>query len=186
VELLLPPSISLGYRPVHHQLIGSTWGQPVDDFWAIIYSRFNIPSDHLFPMTTHTGESIYPYFNCGVYVVRPEYGLMKRWQDDFLNLYQDPVIQGYYQQDDKYAVFIHQVVFTGVMLAELRQEQLFELSPSHNYPLHLHHDVPEEQRPSSIWDLVSARYESIFWEDDWQSHPLVDEKFIEWLIGKRL
>lgn len=181
VDLLIPDPVALGYRPVHHRLIGAPWGEPPDAFWQMIYDYFEVPESHLFPMTTHVGEEIYPYYNCGTFVTRPSLGLMSRWAEEFQQYYRQAEIKAYYRVDPKYAIFIHQVIFTAVMLAELGIEQVRELNPAYNYPLHLHADIPPELQAASTTDLVTARFEDIFETGDWQEHPTLDEATIAWL-----
>ncbi|MHA1943294.1 MAG: hypothetical protein ACW96M_02755, partial [Candidatus Thorarchaeota archaeon] len=36
-KFLLQVGKSLGYRPVHHALIGSRFNEPLDSFWSLIY-----------------------------------------------------------------------------------------------------------------------------------------------------
>ena len=173
-ELLIPPGISLGYRPVHHQLIGSTWDSALDAFWRLIYQVCAVPEENLFPMQTHTGELIRPYFNAGVYVIRPENELPSQWLETFLECYREPQFKDFYQQDQRYAIFMHQAIFTGVLLHHLKSEQVLELSPKINYPLHLHDDIPVNQRPATIDDLVTVRYENIFDQPDWMQLPITN------------
>ena len=122
-------------------------------------------------MVTHTGEQIHPYFNAGIYIIRPENGLLTQWRDLFLKWYQQPQFKAYYKKDQLYAIFIHQAIFTGILLRNLKPEEMSELSPKINYPLHLHDDIPVDQRPAAIDELVTVRYEQIFDEPDWMQLP---------------
>ncbi|MCK4897861.1 MAG: hypothetical protein KAS38_03755, partial [Anaerolineales bacterium] len=73
VELLLQPEKQLGYRPVDHTLIGSTYVEPIDSFWEMIYNDCHVERDRIFPMTASADENVIrPYFNAGMLVVRPE------------------------------------------------------------------------------------------------------------------
>jgi hypothetical protein len=69
----LPEGVSLGYRPVMHQLIGSLYSLPPDEFWTRVYDMLRVPPEAVFPMTTIGDEkTIRAYFNAGLLVVRPE------------------------------------------------------------------------------------------------------------------
>ncbi|HBX68737.1 MAG TPA: hypothetical protein DEH25_04980 [Chloroflexi bacterium] len=171
-EFLLSPGKTLGYRPVHHQLIGAAWGHPLDDFWRLIYEICEVPDENTFPMLTHTGEQIYPYFNAGMFIVRPERGLLTQWLERFQSWYRQPQLRGYYEKNQLYAIFIHQAIFTGVLLAALSPLEMQLLSPKINYPLHLHADIPAAQRPATIAELVTVRYESIFDDSGWRQLPI--------------
>jgi len=179
-ELLIPIGKALGYRPVHHKLIGPAWDQPLDAFWSLVYEACNVSQENNFPMTTHTGEKIRPYFNAGIFVLRPERGLLTQWRDEFLKWYRQPRFQAFYEKNQLYIIFIHQAIFTGVLLAALKPEEMQLLSPKINYPLHLNQDIPAEQRPATIDELVTARYESIFDEPDWRQLPIM-EPLKSWL-----
>ncbi len=185
-EFLLPPGATLGYRPVHHKLIGPSWGEPLDPFWSRILHSCEVPEDRQFQMTTHTGENTRPYFNAGTFVIRPEKGLMEEWQSRFMKLYNLPKFQVFYQSDNRYFIFMHQAVFTGVMLRELDCAEMFELSPKINYPLHLHSEIPMERRPSSLNDLTTVRYENIFDTLDWQEDLSILQPLRPWLEAQLL
>jgi len=79
-ELLLPSNKTLGFRPVHHTLIGSRYDEPLDPFWTLIYRYCNVPETRVFPMMTHVdGTRIRPYFNAGLLVTRPVRRLLQGW-----------------------------------------------------------------------------------------------------------
>jgi hypothetical protein len=177
---LIAADKALGYRPVHHKLIGPAWDEPLDSFWQLVYEICKVPDENLFPMTTHTGERIRPYFNAGMFIVRPERGLLAQWQDVFLKWYRQDQFQAYYQKDQRYAIFIHQAIFTGVLLHNLKPKEMYKLSPKVNYPLHLHGDIPADQRARTINELVTVRYENIFDEPFWKQLPIT-ESFKSWL-----
>ena len=91
-----------------------------------------------------------------------------------------PEFMNYYEQNQRYAIFIHQAVFTGVLLHYLKPEEMAKLSPKMNYPLHLHNDIPADQRPAMVNELISVRYENIFDQPDWQQLP-IKEPLRSWL-----
>jgi hypothetical protein len=179
-EFLISADKKLGYRPVHHKLIGPTWDEPLDPFWQLVYEICEVPDDNLFPMTTHAGEQIRPYFNAGMFIVRPQSGLLVQWRDVFLKGYRQPQFQAYYQKNQLYAIFIHQAIFTGILLHNLKVAEMYELSHKVNYPLHLHNDIPDNQRPGTINELVTVRYENIFDEPGWKHLPIT-EPLKSWL-----
>lgn len=181
-EFLLPAGKVLGYRPVHHKLIGTAWGSPLDDFWTLIYKSCHVPEGQQFKMVTHTGEEINPYFNAGTYIVRSERGLLSAWRDTFLRLYQQPEFQVFYDLNRLYAIFIHQAIFTGVLLQELSLNEIQELSPKINYPLHLHSEIPEEIQSQNIHKLTTVRYENIFANREWQNSLPISEQLLNWLM----
>lgn len=150
----------LGYRPVHHQNIGSPLSQSPDAFWQQIYTHCQVPDSRIFMMETCFREGIRPYFNAGMLITRPEERLMHAWLDAFQSTYQHPDFKPFYG-DWKYAIFMHQAVLSGVILNRYEQEDLLKLPEMYNYPLHMHKDYPKVRRIRRLGDLKTARYENI-------------------------
>jgi hypothetical protein len=158
-DFALPTGKYLGYRPVHHQNVGSSFGQPPDDFWQQIFSHTQVPEDHNFRMETCYREEVWPYFNAGILAVRPELGILRQWADVFTQTYQHPDFIPFYQ-NQLYAIFMHQAILSGVILQKLHPKKLISLPESYNYPLHMHKNYPAEGKIKRLSDLVTARYES--------------------------
>ena len=55
-EFLLQAQFQLGYRPVHHQNIGSVFDQPPNAFWRQIYRHCAVPEEHIFAWRPVTGN----------------------------------------------------------------------------------------------------------------------------------
>jgi hypothetical protein len=183
---LLPDGKSLGYRPVHHTNVGSRYGEPLDPFWELIYSLCGVPEDRVFPMRTHMdGEVLRPYFNAGCHATRPGRGLLRAWRDAFLKVYREPALLDLYHENRAYEVFVHQAVFTGVVLAACSPNEILELPRGYNYPLHLHGEDVTEHRPSSLEELVTIRHEGFYADPDWAGRMPAGEPLKQW-IAERL
>ncbi len=161
-DFILDAKITLGFRPVHHALIGSRYEEPLDLFWTRIYDYCEVSDELIFPMTGHTdGVKIRPYFNAGFLIIRPEKKVLQTWQKTFLGIYQKPDFQEFYTKDGRYAIFMHQAVLSGVILSSLKREEMEELPSGHNYPLHLYEEDVTEGRPGSIDELITVRHEGL-------------------------
>ena len=161
-DLLLQGDRCLGFRPVHHTLVGSRYDEPLDPFWTLVYRCCNVPEDHVFPMTAHVdGERIRPYFNAGLLIVRPEKGLLRAWYDRFFQVYQSPEFQVFYERDQRYVIFAHQAILSGVLLSALAPDEMQELPPTYNYPLHLYEEDVTDCRPARLEDMVTCRHEEL-------------------------
>ncbi len=180
-EFRLPSGISLGYRPVHHKLLGISWDQEPDPFWRLIYQYCQASPEDDFPMVTHVGEKIHPYFNAGVFVVRPELGILKQWWKVFEECFRAAPFQPFYEKNELYAVFLHQALFTGILINLLDRGEMQLLNPAINYPLHLHHDIPPDLRAKRIDDLVTVRYENSFSDPDWQQNFPISQELKGWI-----
>ncbi|MBN2045649.1 MAG: hypothetical protein JW757_11555 [Anaerolineales bacterium] len=168
-DFILPADKVLAYRPVHHQNIGSSFNQPIDEFWQKIYSHTQTPEDRLFKMVSCYREEVRPYFNAGILAVRPEFGTLQKWAEVFERSYKHPDFTPFYQ-NQRYAIFMHQAVLAGVILHQLSPGQTISLPESYNYPLHMHADYPPEGKVSQLFNLVTARYESSRELPDFLSH----------------
>jgi hypothetical protein len=162
-DFLLPDSISLGYRPVMHKLIGSRYSEPPDEFWARVYDKLGVSTASIFPVRTPVDrETIRAYFNAGLLVVRPEMGVLRKWPECFAILYTDTVFVDWCKHDQKRAIFLHQVALAGDILSTLRKADMIELPATYNYSLFLRDKYPASLRPASLDDVVLFRHEFIF------------------------
>lgn len=184
LEFILPEDKSLAYRPVHHQLLGTSWGEEPDEFWRIVYQHTGALPERDFQMVTHAGEEIRPYFNAGSYAVRPERGILGSWWRNFQSSYQASAFQEFYKRSRRYAIFMHQAILTGTIQSLVDQAELLALSPLINYPLHLHGAVPEDQRPKRIDDLVTVRYENILAKDGWEEALPFSKELAGWITSR--
>lgn len=165
----LPPSAALAYRPVMHNVIGPLYGQPLDAFWEIIFTACGVPHHWLFSMQTVTDRvQLYPYFNAGLLVLRPQLGLLRAWLQEFTRLYQHPDLLPLYAQKRLYAIFVHQAVLAGVLLARLAPEQMRLLPPEYNYPLNLYARDRSPNRPARLEPLTTFRFEDVFEDPAWE------------------
>ena len=160
IDFILDEGKNLGFRPVHHTLIGSIYSEPIDPFWELIYQKCHVSDDKIFPMKTHVDHNILrPYFNAGFLIVRQKMGLLQAWWDKFKGLYKDSAFQAFYEKNEIYTIFIHQAILAGVILSQMEKLQLQELSFAYNYPLHLYAESPAEYQPKNLNELVTVRYE---------------------------
>lgn len=183
-EFILEDKFSLGFRPVHHKLLGTSWGEAPDEFWQQVYQHCGADPEQDFMMVSHAGERIRPYFNAGCYALRPERGVLARWWDNFQSSYQAPEFQSFYEENSLYAIFMHQAVLTGTILSSLDRNELKALSPSFNYPLHLHQDIPEKLQVRDVADLMTARCESIFDQPGWKEVLPISDELAAWITSR--
>jgi hypothetical protein len=99
--------------------------------------------------------------NAGLLVVRPEKNLLRTWRDTFFRQYQTPKFRAFYEQDRRYVIFVHQAILTGVLLSALTRDEMEELPPAYNYPLHLYEEDVTKDRPAALGDLVTCRHEGL-------------------------
>jgi hypothetical protein len=184
--LTLPDGKVFGYRPVDHTLIGSPVAKPIDPFWSLIYNYCGLDSRPVTPMRTSVDEqTMRPYFNAGMLVVRPQQKLLQAWAENFKSFYTLPAFTPFYGQDFLYRLFFHQAVLAGTILAQTEDDARQELPPLVNYPLHMHAAYPASRRPARLNDVITFRYDTLAEEPHWEQIIPIDEPLKRWLIEQR-
>jgi hypothetical protein len=185
-KFILKEGMSLGYRPVHHKLLGLKYDEPLDTFWSAVYEFCNVPNERVFAMKPQVENlTIRPYFNAGCLVVRPEKSLFQSWHDTFLKVYQEPVFLKSYQEDSRYAIFVHQAILSGVILSRMTNDEIEELPANYNYPLNLYFEDITDSRPDSLEECISVRHEGFYRNLDWASKMPARNELKDW-IAERL
>ncbi|MDH4265148.1 MAG: hypothetical protein OEW45_05865 [Deltaproteobacteria bacterium] len=190
-EFLLEQNLSLGYRPVMHKNIGSLYSEPPDKFWSRIYEKLYITQSSLFPMITPADQdTLRPYFNAGLLVVRPRAGILRKWAEYFPILYKDSILVDMCEQDRLKKIFLHQVALVGAILNTLKQEETVDLSLRYNYPIFFKAMYGATKEFDSLDNVVTLRYDVYFSnpEPDWARKLKGPEKIISWLkerLGKK-
>ncbi|MFX1416526.1 MAG: hypothetical protein ACFFC0_06915 [Promethearchaeota archaeon] len=184
---LLQKGKSLGYRPVHHKLLGSSIEEPLDEFWTLIYEHCGVPEDQVFTMKTHVEDiPIRPYFNAGSLIVEPDIKILQTWLDTFLRVFQRSEYLEFYNQDIRYEVFMHQAVLTGVILSNLSNRRMVELPSSYNYPLNLYAEDKTKNRPESLEECVTVRHEGFYKDSSWMKKIPAKKRLKEWIAEQLL
>lgn len=185
-EFILPANAALGYRPVFQKNIGLPYNQPIKSFWLNIFQDCKTAKDCLFPMPTAVDlQEIYPYFNVGLLILRPELKMCRKWRNNFAAIFQAEKYQPYFNEKI-YRVFVHQAVFTATALTYLAEFDLLCLSDRVNYSLYFHDKYCKEQKKASDNQLINLRHEW-FWDNpDWQKILPADEPLKSWIIQHRI
>lgn len=184
--LSLPEDKVFGYRPVDHTLIGSPASQPIDPFWSLIYTYCGQDSQQVTPMRTSVDQqTLRPYFNAGMLVVRPQQKLLQAWAANFKSFYTLPAFTPFYDQDFLYRLFFHQAVLAGTIIAQTEDTDRLELPYLVNYPLHMHDSYPASRRPARLNDVIAFRYDTLAEEPHWEQTIAIDEPLQSWLYEQR-
>jgi len=182
---ILPENVSLGCRPVMHQLIGSSYDQPPDEFWSRLYQKLDVPDSAIFPVVTPIDEArIRAYFNAGMLIVRPERGILQGWPEAFAQVYSDSVFAEWTKSDRLKAIFLHQAALAGNILANLTRAKIFELPPTYNYPLNLADKYPAARKPLSLDSLVMFRHDGVFATAEQLARVDDGSKILTWLKAR--
>ncbi|MBN2265043.1 MAG: hypothetical protein JW775_04430 [Candidatus Aminicenantes bacterium] len=162
-EYLLPEGKSLGWRPVFHRNIGSLFDEPLDAYWSRAYEVMGIRDEAVFPMITPAdGHRIRPYFQAGCVVVRPERGLLKKWEETLVRLAADPLIRDLCGKDQSKRTFTFQAALTGAVLNHLERGEMTALSDRINYPLFFREMFGGGKDFHDMTSVATVRYEYFF------------------------
>ncbi len=185
IDMILDDGILLGYRPVHHKLIGSDYEKPKDEFWSAIFEYCKISDEKVFPMRTHVdSEKIRPYFNAGFLIVKPIAKILRTWYSLYSKGYDNDLFSRFYDLDEIYLIFIHQAILSGVILSLTKKSELKELHSLYNYPIHLHNEDVTDQKPELIDNCFTIRYEGFYTDSNWPDLLKASEKLKEWFSQK--
>lgn len=183
-QLILDQGKNLGCRPVDHTNIGSPYDKPVDAFWELIYQGCGVSENRVFPVTGTVDQArMRAYFNAGLLVVRRGSDLLQQWRENFLRLCREACFEEFYQQDERYRIFVHQAVLAGTILARMERQEIQELPHLVNYPLHMHNDYPVDLRPKVINDLITFRYGDMD-KPDWAETLPIQEPLKSWITQR--
>jgi len=183
--LVLREGIALGCTPVFHQRIGSLYGQPADEFWGSIYRKLEVPEAAVFPVETLIdGKTLRAYFNAGLLVVRPERGVLRAWPPALQTLLGDRYFIGACKQDLEKRNFLHQAALAAVICKHLKREEILLYPSGINYPLNLQKNIPADQRPEMLDELVTCRHEFFFREAGWADKIRASDRLMAWLKAR--
>lgn len=155
----LGKSFDAAVRPVHIKNVGLLPTEPLDGFWQKIYEVMGV---HDVPRTVETfvgGQQIRAYFNSHAFAINPAKGLLRLWFDRFAALVTDEAYQKAACQDVLHRVFLHQAVWSVLLVTALESERICILPADYNYPYNLHHTVPMDRRAAVLNELVCITYE---------------------------
>ena len=180
-ELILDKSTKVAASAVQLRNISSLASHPMNGFWQSIYEKCHAEDNPDFRVTSMIDrQEIRPHFNAGLLVIKPQFGLLRQWKENFLAIYQEPELDVFYESDRRYKIFAHQAVLAATILANCTPDEIKLLPPSYNYPLFLVSKATPSERPANLQSLVSVRYED-FYPTDWVNSLACEPSLKAWL-----
>jgi len=183
-EFDLPSDKKFGYRPVMHKNVGLLFSEPLDSFWTQIYKIMTVDESTIFPMVTPAdGDTIRPYFNAGLLVVRPEAAILRKWVEYYGKLYSDTLLRKMCEMDIRKRIFLHQTALTGAILNHLTRDEILQFSDRINYPIFFREQFGAKKDFNDITEVVTFRHESYFSNPnpDWEKKLKGPKKKIDWI-----
>ncbi len=155
----LASSFDAAVRPVHIRNVGLPFDAPLDSFWTRIVENAGVQDVEGTVETFVDGERIRPYFNSHAFAINPAKGLLRQWFERFETLACNDEFREELRQDQLRHIFLHQAVWSVLLVTQLERERIHLLPPDYNYPYNLHDSVSKKRRAKALNDLVCIAYE---------------------------
>lgn len=178
----LTPDFDAAFRPVHIRNVGLPADEPLNAYWREVYRAVGVedPAHMVESFVDH--QTLRPYFNSHIFAIDPTQGVLRNWLTHFKRMIMDPVFQSGPCQDEIHKIFLHQAILSALLPKMLAWERIRILPPEYSYPLHLHHEVPEEGKPGSFNDLICPVYEDTYRFPDTLNGLEVHVPLKDWLM----
>ena len=177
----LGAAVDTAVRPVHIKNVGLSPDEPLDLFWQKVLEVVGLEDVPLTVETFIGQEPIRAYFNTHAFAINPAKGLLQRWFALFSQLVADQAYQTAACQDVRHRIFLHQAVWSALLVAELDKQRIRILPPTYNYPYNLHDSVPVARRAQSFNELTCFTYEERTLQPDAISDIKIAEPLATWL-----
>lgn len=168
-------------RPVHIKNVGLGVTDPVDGYWANIYSLLGVQDIQCTVESFVDGQRLRAYFNTHAFAVNPSKGLLHKWAEHFESLVCDQAYQAACCRHIRHQVFLHQAVLSAILATSLDPERIRILPPNYNYPYNLHQSVPPDRRAWLLNDLVCVACEDRALDPNVMADIDVREPLRSWL-----
>ncbi len=173
-------------RPVHIKNIGQLPTEPPDSFWQKVYETVGLVDTQMTVETFVGQQDIRAYFNTHAFAVNPAKELLREWFTLFEKLVGDEAYQKAACPDPLHQIFLHQAVWSALLVARLDSERIRMLPPDYNYPYNLHQSVPPERRAAALNGLVCLTYEERTFDPKLMTDIEVHEPLRSWLAARVL
>lgn len=155
----LGPAFDAAVRPVHIKNVGLGVTDPVDGYWANIYSLLGVQDIQSTVESFVDGQRLRAYFNTHAFAVNPSRGLLRCWAEHFESLVCDQAYQAACCRHIRHQVFLHQAVLSAILVTSLDPERIRILPSDYNYPYNLQESIPLDRRARSLDELVCVACE---------------------------
>ena len=182
--LRLGRSEAAAVRPVFlRNSVGLPPDAPFDPFWERVLREAGATAASAPVVTTFVeDEAIRFYVNCGVFAVRPARGICRDWARAFGAVGNDAAFLRSAAPDRLHRIFLHQAVFSAVLLARTTTAERRTLDDTVGYPLNLHERVPAGRRLERLGDAPVVIHEDLLERrPDWSSLLPIDTERAAWL-----
>ncbi len=177
----LPEDKAFGFRPTDIANIGAPYGKPLPPFWQSICEHFELTPDDLPAITSVIDQQkLHLYINAGLLVVRPAQGILRAWAENLERTYHLPEFKQFYQQNQAYAIFMHQAALTAAVVQKTSPAERMILPDTYLFSVDNFFVYPSALRPESLDEIVTGRFHDFYALEDWESLISASEEMVDW------
>ncbi len=177
----LVDDIAVGLRPTDIANIGALLNEPIPPFWQTVMDHFQLHEDDFPPITTAIDrKQLHFYVNAGLLVVHPEKKILQTWATLFQETYNLPKFKSFYQENQAYAIFMHQAILTAAIIKRTRFDERVVLPNTYLFSVDNFFDYPEDLRPETLDEITTGRFHDFFALPDWQAKIIASPELIDW------
>jgi hypothetical protein len=180
-DFILPADIAFAFRPTDIANIGAPLDGPLPEFWQKYLAHFSLEVKDLPPITTAIDQKeLRLYVNAGLLVVRPEKRLLRTWADCLKQTYALPEFKPFYQQNQAYAIFMHQAALTAATVMTTTPEEREILPNTYLFSVDNFFDYPPKERPLTLDQITTGRFHDFFALPNWQEKVIASPGLVDW------
>jgi hypothetical protein len=183
-ELELELGKDVAIRPVFFKnKVGLSPDNPVDKYWELIYKYAGLDIKDIPIVETFIDqEKVRSYFNCSIFSIRPELGILSECNNIFTILLKNEKYIAETCNDALHRIFMHQAVFSALITAKIKPERIHWFGCKYVYPLHHNSQIKPEKRAKNLNDLNCFIYETLWGTPNWVTDILpVEESLKKWI-----
>lgn len=180
-DFILPAEKDVAFRPTDIANIGAPAGGPLPEFWQAVLSHFSLTEDDLPPITTAIDQKpLRLYVNAGLLVVHPAKRLLRTWADALTQTYALPAFKPFYQQNQAYAIFMHQAALTAATALTTTPNEREILPNTYLFSVDNFFDYPPKERPLTLDQITTGRFHDFFALANWQEKVIASPALVDW------
>jgi hypothetical protein len=127
-------------------------------YWGPVLKAAGVREDQLRGMNTEVDEvPVKSYFNCGIFSVNPYLGICRTWASVLREMIKDKTYQQTACTSQTRQIFLHQIVFSAVVVLKVNPDKIHRLPMNCGYPMELHNRIPDRKKISPESDPVYSR-----------------------------
>lgn len=147
--------------------VGLAPGEPLDDYWEPIYRALNTDYDKIPVIETLIDrQKLLAYYNCVIFSVRSDARILNTWADVMDLLLSDTQYAYGTCNTPRRMTFLHQAVFSAVLVSKIPGSSPAVLPLTSGFPLHMREKIPAQAWSGPLDSVSCAILENL-----WVSNP---------------